>query len=135
MKPIKQVLSGICIVVFGYLGAYCSLRAIQIHRQLNGQVDIDDSVRDWSSGASACFVACGVITVLARKKQEMSSAEGQPPFKWWKTPVGITVILAVCVVAVITVILFLHQSRPVQPVEMPRPTFSLPSPQAGSATK
>jgi hypothetical protein len=124
MKRMKQILSGICILAFGLLGAYCSWQAIQIHRQLNGQPDIDDSVRNWSSGASACFVACGVIAVLAKKKQEMigkgDGADGQPPFKWWRTAVGMTVILAVCFLLVLVVFFILFDQAAPKPELAPK---------------
>jgi hypothetical protein len=129
MKRMKQIFSGICILAFSLLGAYCSWRAFQIHRQLNGQPDIDDSVRDWSSGASACFVACGVIAVLAKKKQEMigkgDGTDGQPPFKWWRTTVGMTVLLAVCFLAVI--VLFLVLFPPAAPKPELAPLLPPPS--------
>src|SRR5665213_2606704 len=100
MKRQKQILSGLCSIAFASLGIYCSVRAFQIHQQLHGQTDFDDSVRDWSSGATACFIACGVIAVLTGKKQEMARQQGgtecQPTIKWWRTTIGITVLLAVC---------------------------------------
>jgi hypothetical protein len=130
MKSIKQILSGILILAFGLLGAYCSWRAIQIHRQLNGQPDIDDSVRDWSTGATACLVACGVIGSLANKRPAVGKGDdavNQPPIKWWKTPVGMTLLLAVCVVVAIILFMLFDPASPkpaLTPVAPPR----LPAP-------
>jgi hypothetical protein len=140
MKRMKQIISGICILAFALLGAYCSWQAIQIHRQLNGQPDIDDSVRNWSTGATACLVACGVIGVLGKKKQEMidkgDGADGQPPFKWWRTAVGMTVILAVCFLLILIVIfIFFDRGAPkpelaprLAPLEAPKLAPLVPAP-------
>jgi hypothetical protein len=68
MKRTRRLITGIFLVAFGALGMYCSFRALQIRRELNGRPDVDDSVRDWSTGATACFVVCGVIAVSSKKR-------------------------------------------------------------------
>jgi hypothetical protein len=68
MKRTRQIISGIFLLIFGLLGVYCSVRAFQAHRALNGAIDVEDTVRNWSIGATACVVTCGVISTLGRKK-------------------------------------------------------------------
>jgi hypothetical protein len=136
MKRIRQIISGIFLLAFALLAAYCSFRAIQVNRELGGRPDFNDSVRNWSTGASACIVACGVITILGRKKQAADSqrdaAGAEPPFRWWKTPVGMVLLGAVGVVAVVVVIILLQPSPKIAPsIAVPAP-LELPHPPAPS---
>jgi hypothetical protein len=64
-----RIIRGILLLVLGLLGIYCSVRAFQAHRDLNGAIDVDDTVRNWSTGATACMVFCGVIATVGRKKK------------------------------------------------------------------
>jgi hypothetical protein len=70
MKSTRTIIKGIILLALGCLGIYCSIRAFQAHRDLHGAIDVEDSVRDWSIGATACVVACGVITTAGRKKAD-----------------------------------------------------------------
>jgi len=130
MKRARQITSGIFGLAFALLAVYCSIRAIQVYRQLDGRPDIHDSARDWSTGASACFVACGVILVLARKKQaavsQRDATGGGPPFRWWRTTVGMVLLAAVGLVAVLAVIIILQPPPKVVPSIAPPPPPDLP---------
>jgi hypothetical protein len=68
MARTGRIISGIFLLIFGMLGVFCAVRAFQAHRALNGAIDVEDTVRNWSIGATACVVACGVISTLGRKK-------------------------------------------------------------------
>jgi hypothetical protein len=115
----KRVVSGIVILGFGLLGMYCSMRALQVYRGLNGRPDINDSARNWSTGAMACFVACAVVSTLSRKK---AVAAGRPPSRWWKTPVGITLLAVAVIVAMVVIVRVLQPPpRAVSPMVAPSP--------------
>jgi hypothetical protein len=107
MKHVRNVITGILLIAFGSLGIYCSVRGMLASRALHGRPDLDDAIRNWSIGATACFVACGIVSVQARRRQEAqvhSQATGQPvQFKWWKSPVGLTVLAALAIVLALTI--------------------------------
>src|SRR5690349_20886272 len=133
LRLMKRVIGGVVCVVIGLLGIYCSLQAVRVYRELNGRPDIHDEARNWSTGAMACFVACGVAAVLTkgRKMPVADSADnadasgGRQPSPWWKTSVGIT-LLTVVLVAVVVVILFVLQPPP--PAASPVAVPALPAP-------
>ena len=140
----KRTVSGILMLAFALLGMYCSLRAFQVHRELNGRPDIHDSARNWSIGATACFVACGVVAVTLGKKNATGPASagdadadtGERQTRgWWRTPVGVTLVAAAVIAVVIVVILTLQPPpRPPSPVVAPSAPEAPRAPGRGPST-
>ncbi len=62
-------------VIFGLLlcalGIFCGVKAIQTQINLHGHIDMNDEVRDWSTGAVACNVIGAAIMVFPRKKNQV----------------------------------------------------------------
>jgi hypothetical protein len=114
-RSIRTIVTGILLIAFGGLGIYCSVRGFMASRALHGRPDIDDQVRNWSTGATACFVAAGIASVLARRRQEadaQSQATGQPAnFRWWTSPIGITLCAASAILLGIVIALLVSRSR------------------------
>jgi hypothetical protein len=131
-RSIRTILTGILLIAFGGLGIYCSARGFMASRALHGRPDIDDQVRNWSTGATACFLAAGIASVLARRRQEadaQSQATGQPAnFKWWKSSIGITLCAVSAILLGIVITLLISRSRSRSPTVPDAPvTVKLPA--------
>jgi hypothetical protein len=128
MSQPKTILGGILAIIFGLLGAYCSYRALQTHRDLNGRPDINDTVRNWSTGAMACIVAAGVAITLTRPKVARASAAGDSPATAGISPVAITLILAIIAVIGVAGFMMVHRtSRRATPTLVQPPVVVMPS--------
>lgn len=128
MSQPKAIVGGIFAILFGMLGAYCAYQAIKSHHDLNGRDDINDTVRNWSTGAMACIVAAGVAMTLTRAKGSSVSAAHSSTATAGISPVAVTLIVAIIVViGVATFILFRRSSRATTPTLAQPPAMVMPS--------